>query len=152
MWIYLQKMLILQMNFVNALTSELESELQKIYSKDSRAHIRKRAHCILLSNKGFSVPDISTINDLSRNTLLRLIFRWNRIGIDSLEDKKGKGRHPKLSAEQIEFAIGIIRDNPKNLKVAIEKLEEKFGIKVSKDTLKRILKKRDILGDEFVNP
>ncbi|MBF0564389.1 MAG: helix-turn-helix domain-containing protein [Nitrospirae bacterium] len=65
---------------------------------------------------------------------------WEKVGLVSLYDKKGRGRIPKLNNEQEERVKELTKTFPKNINRICALVKEEFGISVSKWTIKRILK------------
>jgi transposase len=59
-----------------------------------------------------------------------------------LYNQKGRGRKPKLTEEQEQEIKTWVKSDPKLLKRTRAKIYKKWGIEVSKETLKRIIKKR----------
>ena len=54
---------------------------------------------------------------------------------------RGQGRKAKLGKEQEKQVKEWVKEEPKSLKSVQSKIEKEWGIKVSKDTIKRIIKK-----------
>jgi hypothetical protein len=57
-----------------------------------------------------------------------------------LYDKKGRGRKPKLNAEQRYQVKEWTKSHPKNLRKVVALVREEYGISVSRRTIKRILR------------
>ena len=102
--------------------------------------VRQRAHCILLMEKGYKVAQLVEIFCVSRKTIYNWKNNWLTSGLVGLYNRPGRGRKEIFETEQKEEIKSWAKTNPKNLKKVIDKAEKKWGIKASKDTIKRILK------------
>ena len=137
--------------FVSSLSS-LSLEWLSIveFSTVESKRTKIRAQAIRLSDAGHSVNEITKICQATRRTVSGWINEWEKHGFDSLTDKPRSGRKPIISEDTHDEIIDIVKENPKQLKSAISKIEEKFGKKISVKTLKRIIKK-NYAGCEDVN-
>jgi transposase len=81
------------------------------------------------------------IFQVSRKTLYNWFTRWEDSRLLGLYDQKGRGRKPRLNQEQEQQAKAWVKLDPKNSKRTLLKIEKEGEIKISKDTLKRIIKK-----------
>jgi transposase len=70
------------------------------------------------------------------------ITNWECSGIVGLSDHAKPGRPPKMSVQEEEQAFKIILESPQQIKVAIPKIDAQIGKKISRDWVKRLLKKR----------
>lgn len=137
--------------FVSALTPLTLERLSLIESSsEEKKRTRKRAQAIRLSNAKYSVDEITKICQATRKTVSGWIDAWERHEFDSLRDKPKSGRKPIIPEDKHDEIIEIVKENPKQIKSAIPKIEEKFGKKISVKTLKRIIKKNSD-GSEDVN-
>jgi len=107
---------------------------------DLSPRARMRAHCILLSNKGYTIKEITEINEIHRDTVSSLIDSWNKFGFDGLYDHPRSGKPPKLTDDEKEIAIRLLRQHPQSVKKVIENLTNITGKTISAATLKRIAK------------
>ena len=120
------------------------------FSTDETKRTKMRAQAIRLSNAKYSINEIVKICQSTRKTVSGWISQWERHGLDSLIEKKRPGRKPIIPADRHNEVIDIVKENPKQIKTAINKIEEIFGKTISVKTLKRIVKK-NFTGDEDVN-
>jgi transposase len=128
------------MRFIEDLSQETQSILQRIY-KDSRHYrVRQRAHCILLSSKGYTTTQLQEIFQVDRITIYHWFNAWESRQLCGLYERKGRGRPPKLTAAHKEQIRQWAKDFPRNLHQIRILIQEKFGIDVSKDTIKNVLK------------
>ena len=135
------------------LSFETQKLLKRIEKNAKKAHTRRRASCILLSYKGFSISTLSTILSVHLNSIYNYLNGWEKSGLLSFYNTKGAGRKLKIGIENKEFVRKSVQKNPRQLNLVLLDLAEEKGIKVSKKTLIRYLKKNLIfLGQELENP
>lgn len=70
------------MRYVTLKTEEIAALEAGI--KSTNDTIRKRSHCLLLSNQGRTIIDLTSIFDVDRRTIERWFDRWEIEGINSL--------------------------------------------------------------------
>ncbi len=128
------------MKFIKNLNPETEKLLERIYKQSRHDRVRKRAHTILLSFRGFTIEQLTAILAVSRRTIHYWFERWSEKKLVGLYDRTGKGRKPKFSLEQKEQVKEWVKAEPKNLKKVINRVEEEWKIKASKETIKRAIK------------
>lgn len=126
--------------FVTLLTEEEISELEDIVKNNQSSRARNRAHAIILSSKGFSINEIANIFQTNRDSVSSWIDRWKLFGCDGLFDLHRNGRPEKLTEEEKELTIELIKKYPQSIKIVKEKLAQKTGKTVSDSTLKRLAK------------
>jgi transposase len=127
------------------LLRELNPESQKLLKRISNSsrsfQVRNRAKCIILTYQGFPQQQLMTFFNISAKTFYNWVTRWERQGFLGLYNQKGRGRKAKLDEKQKEQVKEWIKEEPKNLKKIISKIQQTWKIEVSKDTVKRIIKK-----------
>ena len=128
------------MRFIEELPSETRSLLRRVYRESQRHRGRARAHCILLSAQGSTTTQLMEIFAVDRVTLYHWFNAWESRGVAGLYDRKGKGRKPKLTPKQKEQIKAWAEAFPKHLGKICALSQEVFGISVSRDTVKRVLK------------
>jgi transposase len=134
--------------YVKQITKEEELQLIEIVKISKNHKQRMRAEIIILSNKQYSIDEIEKIKDLDRDRISALIDKWEIEKIGALKDKPRTGRPKKLNvAEEIELKK-LIDKEPKNLKKVIAEIEQQFDKEISVSTVKRVLKKTNIVGKE----
>ncbi|XHX78120.1 MAG: IS630 family transposase [Stenomitos frigidus ULC029] len=128
------------MRLVRDLSLETQKILKRIY-QDSQHHlVRQRAQCILLSFQGWSLSQLRQLYGISRKTLYTWLTRWEDERLVGLYDRAGRGRKAKLNDAQKQQVRAWVQAEPKNLKKVLSQVEAAWGIRISKDTLKRVLK------------
>lgn len=128
------------MRLVRDLSLETQKILKRIY-QDSQHHlVRQRAQCILLSFQGWSMSQLIQLYGISRKTLYTWLTRWEDERLVGLYDRAGRGRKSKLNDAQKQQIRAWVQAEPKNLKKVLSQVEAEWGVRISKDTLKRVLK------------
>src|SRR4030095_5233535 len=77
---------------------------------------------------------------VDRMTIYHWLNAWESRRLCGLYERKGRGRPPKLTSEHKEQIRQWAKDFPRNLHQIRLLIHEKFGIDVSKDTIKNVLK------------
>lgn len=126
--------------FVKPLNDENINTVINIMNNNSSARVRKRAHGILLSSKGYGIDEIANILDFHRDSISSWIDAWEENGVEGLFDKPRDGAPPKLTKSETELAIKLLKETPASPKTVLAKLLEQTGKVISKSTLKRIAK------------
>jgi len=128
------------MRFIHDLSRETLRLLARIHKDSQYPQVRQRAHCIILSFRGYSVQQLQEIFQVSQLTIYNWLNAWESDCLCGLYDKKGRGRKSKLTKEQQEKIREWVKKYPKNINKILTLVKEKFDIVVSKSTIKRILK------------
>jgi transposase len=132
------------MRFIRELSPETRKLLGRIIKESKSRKARARARCIVLSFEGCSIEKLTVIFAVERKTIYNWFTRWEDQGLLGLYDRKGRGRKPTFNEEQGEEIKEWVKTEPKNLKKVLEKVNKDWGIKTSKDTIKRVLKKLEM--------
>ena len=83
------------------LTDDQRRELHE-FSRHEVGHVALRAHMVLLSSRGYSVPNIAQIHECGEDVVRHWLERYQQLGPPGLRDAPRSGRPPKESlAEQI---------------------------------------------------
>jgi transposase len=127
------------------LLAETDKEQLTVLFKYHNSHsVRRRTHSILLSADGFTIDEIARIYQIHRDTVRATFDRWEREGLNGLFDGPKSGRPPKLSKEEADEAVKLLKEDPRSVKKALANTKEKTGKEISEWTLKRIAKKADL--------
>lgn len=81
-----------------------------------------------------------SICGVSRKTVHNWLRAWETEKFIGLYDQPGRGRKPTFTAKQKEQIRDWVKQDPKNLKQVLAQVKKVWGISVSKDTIKRVLK------------
>ena len=133
------------MIYIQQLTAEEIITLNEMHKKHPLHLSRRRAHAILLSYQGISVPMICSIYPVCRQTVSTWFSKWNELGICGLVDSSGRGRSPLLDDKQISDVVKRVEKSPRSLKSVLSDLETELGITISIDTLKLICKQAGLV-------
>lgn len=126
--------------FVNKLRAEQREELHQAMKTGSE-QVRRRAHAVLLNARGYSVDQIADIYEVDRDTVSNWLTRWEDDGRAGLADQAGRGRKPLLNQKEQKQAIKIVEKDPRSAQRSLAKIAAKTGKRISRETLKRILKR-----------
>ncbi len=128
------------MRFIHNVSQESIPLLQKVYKRSKHHRVRQRAQCILLSYQGYTIKELSYIFKVERMTIYNWFSNWESRRFAGLYDKKGRGRNPMFTSEQKEQIRQWVKLYPKNLNKIIALIQKEFGLRTSKQTIKRVLK------------
>jgi transposase len=103
------------MRTVREPTPEEQTELERMLRQEV-GRVALRAQMVLLSARGYSVPDISTIQGISDVTIYSWLDRFDAEGPAGLYDRPRPGRPPKIDAEAEQC-----------LQTALERTPETYG-------------------------
>lgn len=133
------------MLLLREINPETEKLLIRISCSSKLPQVKNRAKCIILSYQGCSIPQLMKLFVVSRRTIYNWLTRWESRGFVGLYSEKGRGRKALLSKEQIQEVKELIKSEPKSLKKVAIKIYKDWGISVSKETIKRIAKKFNMM-------
>ncbi len=128
------------MRYIKGLTKDTIKLLKRIYQQSKYYQVRQRSHCILLSHQKYRICELMEIFKVSRNTIYNWLNNWESLGLVGLYNREGQGRKKIFDKEQQKIIKDWVKETPKNLVVVQEKICSKWGIRASKDTIKRVLK------------
>jgi transposase len=123
------------------LNLENKKLLTRISSFSKFSQVRSRAKCILLLDRGFSIPQLMKIFGVSRKTIYNWLTKWEEQGFSGLDNHKGRGRKSKLNEEQKTIVKEWVKQEPKSLNKVVAQVDKEWSIELSKETIKRIIKK-----------
>ncbi len=129
------------MRYVHPLIDTQRDLLENTMTHDASPRARARAHSLLLSARGMTITEITTIYPVDRDTVATWIRKWEHDGPESLHDKPRSGRPPKLTPEEQQLAIAYIKEEPRSLKQVVERLTNKTEKRLSISSLKRLAKR-----------
>jgi transposase len=101
---------------------------------------RMRAHSILLSHHGYSIPQIARLYEVDRRSVSLWLDRWQEAGLVGLYDRPHTGRPPRLNPREQRKVQQLLRQFPRNIKRVVEELAQATGKRVSPTTINRLLK------------
>jgi transposase len=128
------------MRYVNPLAPDTIHLLRRLVKQSRHHRVRQRAHCIILSAQGTTIPQRMTIFAVSRGTITTWLNTWENARFVGLYDAPGKGRKLTFTPDQQAQIKPWGKAFPKNLHKVLVLVKETFGISVKKRTIQRILK------------
>lgn len=134
------------MKFVTKLNSIELLTLEEAYKNHPTFRCRQRAHAILLSNQGYTLTQLIEVFHVRRKTVSSWLNGWGNNGITGLKDAFRSGRPAHFTKEEQALFLCYLDENPHQIKVAINRIQEETGKNVAIDTYKRILKKATLSG------
>lgn len=140
---------------VPPLTDDELRALDELYRKTKVPRLRTRAQMVLLSaEKGLTVPEIAEIVRESQATILRWLKRYMAEGIAGLHDAPRSGAPARITDAYREQLVTAVRRRPRSLGLPYslwtlqrlaDYMAEQTGIRVSYETVRRVLKSADIV-------
>ncbi|MBD2705475.1 helix-turn-helix domain-containing protein [Spirosoma sp. BT702] len=113
---------------------------------------RRACQALLWSQKGWSVKAIATELEVCQLSVSSWLNRWQDQGLVGLMRQKGQGRRAILSLtnaahqKALKQAVATHYQDAGRIKIDLEKA---LGQSMSRDTVKRFLKKTITLGTDF---
>lgn len=135
------------MIYVGRLTYRQRQELKR-FARRAVGREAFRAHTVLLSSRGYSVPQIAEIYDCDRDTVRAWLKKYLAKGIDGLRDAERPGRPPKggkaarwalsraVDMNPTVFGLPITNWTAKALRAIVAP----FGVRLSIFTARRLLR------------
>lgn len=133
------------MKHVNPLSKESIVTLQELYKNGPYHRLRQRAHILLLSDKGFSITELSHVTDLDRDTISLTLDCWEESGLGGLYDKPGRGRKPIYTEQEQALIAEKLEQAPRQIKKIRADIANETGKSASIDTLKRVVKRQGMV-------
>jgi transposase len=113
------------MRSVAPLTETDKKQLTVLFKHHNSHSVRRRAQSILLSAAGFTINEIVRIHQIHRDTVRATFDKWEKKGIDGLFDGAKSGRPPKLSPDEAEEAVKLLKKDPRSTKNALTNTKKK---------------------------
>jgi transposase len=130
------------MKKVRELTEPEIITLRSAHENHPTARVRARAQVILLSDKGYPLKKIADICRMVRQTVSAVIDSWEVEGLRGLYDNPRPGRPRSLTPDDEEFVHEMAKEEPRNINKVIAVTEAERGKKVSRSTVRRVIKKK----------
>lgn len=137
----------MQLRFVRTPDENEQEELQRMTQQEV-GRIAERARMILLSWRGFTVPEITRIFDITDETAYNWFDRFDEGGPEGLFDRERSGRPREIDDGAEAELERILENSPVEEGYAFTTwttplvrahLKERLGIEVSDDTVRRAL-------------
>ena len=115
--------------------------LERIVQNSRNAKVCDRASFLLLYSSGnYSVEQLREVLNVSPRTLNNWLKNWDEQRLLSLYDIPRQGRKSRLSAEQKSQIRQWAQQYSGNLSYLRERVENEWGLRVSEQTVRRILR------------
>jgi transposase len=129
--------------------SEAQREELRQVAREAVGRVSERAHFVLLSDKGKSVPEIAALMGYTVPTVYEWLRRYQRRGAEGLQDRPRTGRPPVcvllvfIVAAQLCLTPGCYGyiDGAWTLRLVGIHLRERFQVMVSQSTVRRALRR-----------
>ena len=129
------------MSFNRTVMAESQRLLQRSYRQSQHSQVRQQAYYILLRVQGTSVAQLTRVFPVSsRKTFYNWFDESEPSGFSDLYNRPGCGRNPMFNDEQKAQIKCWAERYPRQLKRVIQKVKEIWGVEVSTDTIKQVLK------------
>lgn len=132
------------MKFVSPLSDTDLQVLNDAYMQGEKPALRRRAHAILLSNKGYTINQISDILAVRRGTVSIWFDAWKADGLEGLTDKAHTGRPAIYDEQDRELLKALVAQTPHQIKAVQARLQQETGKTSCSMTIKRALKKSGV--------
>jgi len=125
-------------------SEEMRAELERRAKASTSAHRdRFRAQIVLLRLDGLKIEDVAERMGTSMPTVSTWSSRFEKLGLDGLVDKPGRGRKPSIPARKIERVVTEVTRPPKNrTRWSVRSMGRHVGI--SHSTVQRIWSKSEL--------
>lgn len=132
------------MKFVSPLSDTDLQVLNYAYMQGEKPALRRRAHAILLSNKGYTINQISDILAVRRGTVSIWLDAWKADGLKGLTNKAHTGRPAIYDEQDQELLKALVAQTPHQIKAVQARLQQETGKTSCSMTIKRALKKSGV--------
>lgn len=132
------------MKFVSPLSDTDLQVLNDAYMQGEKPALRRRAHAILLSNKGYTINQISDILAVRRGAVSMWLKAWKTDGLTGLTAKAQSGRPAIYDEQDRELLKTLVAQTPHQIKAVQARLQEETGKTSCSMTIKRALKKSGV--------
>lgn len=112
---------------------------------------RDRAHMLRLNAQGWTVPAIAEIFECQENTVRQTLRRWQQDGLYGLWEAPGRGAKAKWQEADMLYLEQCLEQQPRtyNSQQLAQKLKQERQLELSAERIRRVLKKRALLGNGF---
>lgn len=86
--------------------------LKRLFRTEKNPRIATRIRAVYLALLGKSAPQIADLLGYTRRIVQNWVYAYNRCGLEGLNDRAGRGRKPKLNADQCQWLGQRIDQGP----------------------------------------
>ena len=126
------------------LNKEQIAQLKSIIKNEKKYRTTQRAQALLLRYKGISVVNISFALNVWKETVYIWIKNYRANGIDSLNEKDGRGRKSifkDISKDEIKELV----NTKASISIINANIKDKYDIEVSNESVRKFVKKNSAL-------
>lgn len=134
----------MQTNRYVRLSKEELLTLEEAITNHAKAHFRIRCASLVLSSRGYQVAELAKLYQVRTHTVRAWMDSWEQKGIAGLQIAVGRGRKAAIQPSNTELVAQIKQElsvNPQRLEQVGAQINQKTGLSLSKDQLKRFIKK-----------
>jgi transposase len=102
------------MKYVAPLTEVEIQTLQEMHRYHPSRRARMRAHSLLLSHPGVSMPHMARIDEVDYRSVSSWIDQWQTKGLVGFYDQPGAGRRPTLNLDEQHKVQEYLQESPKD--------------------------------------
>lgn len=131
------------------LTPEEERTLKELRMAQTVPYrTRDRAHVLRLNADGWTVAEIAECFNWHEQTVRQTIHRWEELGLGGLCESPGRGAKPKWQEADMQYLEQCLDQEQRtyNSEQLAKKLASDRQVQLSPDRLRRVLKKRGLVG------
>jgi len=131
------------MRFITLTEEEMET-LEQGSRNHGKPYFRQRCESLLLSHRRYQVGQIAALFQTRTHTVRQWMDTWLDKGLSGLYIQAGRGRKAAIKDTDCQLLTSIqteIALNPQNLDAVALVIEQQWGIRLSKEQLKRFIKK-----------
>ena len=132
---------------------ETEEERLQRWSTTNDKELGRRARIVLLSAKGYRIPEIAQILQAHPANLRKWIHRFNRQSCEGLTSVRSGGAKPRFDEEQKARIVALAQEKPRDLglnytswtlhKLAEQAQKQEIVERISHEYIRQILKAAD---------
>lgn len=130
-----------RLRFVTKLTEDAKQQLEALYHDHTDFALRRRAHAILLSDRGFTISQLQAIFAVDRDTVSAWFDWFEQSGVEGLKPLPRLGRPAIYTEDEVRQLKELVDQEPRQIKQAQAALQQATGKSSSTETIKRALKK-----------
>jgi transposase len=126
------------------LNEDQRAELEKGYKNGKNHAFRTRCRMVLLKSEKRTSSEVADFLGCCEVAVNNWLVRYEEEGVEGLKTRKGRGRPPILSQQNLEHLKKVkaeIEKHPNSVKTVVARLEEDLDLLMHPETLKRFLKK-----------
>lgn len=143
----------MQLRFVRTPNDNEHQELHRMTQQEV-GRVAERARLVLLSARGYTVPDLCQIFEMTDDTLYKWFDRFDDDGPEGLYDLPRSGRPPELDDEAEREIERVLEGSPLEqgydfttwtVPLMNEHLKQRLGLEVSDETVRRALRRLEFV-------